>query len=183
MLLFGGWFGSDPYSAPSLATWCLVGSRLRSCSSVGFTWIVTLLLAGYLLFGWISTLLLFGCWSRSDRYSAAQWLFGNRLDLDFAPLRLLVSLRSLLCSSETLWCAVGSRLCSFSVVCFARIVIVFLHWLLGAWSDLDFAAFGLLGSLGSLPGALLAIWCSVGSRLCSFSVVGLARIVTPFLIG
>ena len=138
-------------------------------------------LTGYLLFGRISTLLLFGYSSRSDRYSAPHWLFGDRWDLDFAPLRLLVSLGSLLCSSQALWCSVGSRLCSFSVVGLARIVTVFLHWLLGVWSDLDFAPLRLLVPLGSLPCCVLAIWCSIGSCLCSFSVVGLARIVNLFL--
>ena len=100
---------------------------------------------------------------RSLTYSARHWLFGDRWDLDFAPLRLLVSLGSLLCSSQALWCSVRSRLCSFSVVGFARIVTVFLHWLLGVWSDIDFAHFRLLVPLGSLLCCLLASRCSVRS--------------------
>ena len=65
----------------------------------------------------------------------------------------------------------------------ARILTLLLHWLLGNWLDLDFAPVRVLVSLGSLLCYLLAICCSAGSRLCSFSVVGLARIVTLPLSG
>ena len=134
---------------------------------------------------WILTLLL-------------HWLLGNWLDLDFAPVRVLVSLRSLLCYLLAIYCSARSRLCSCSVVGLARIVtlplsgylvIVWISTLLlcvcwsrsdrysapprlfGVRSDLGFAAFRLFVSLGSL-------WCS----FFGFSVFGFPLRPAPRLL-
>ena len=124
-----------------LAICCSVGSRLCSCSDIRLARIVTLHLTGCSVIGGISTLLLCGCWCRSDRYSAPHRLFGVRSDLDFAPFRLLVSLGSLRFSFTGCW--VSGRISTFL--------------LFSTWFRLDRYDF-----------PSLAVGCLFGYRLCSF---------------
>ena len=127
-----------------LAICCSVGSRLCSCSVIRLARIVTLHLTGCSVIGGISTLLLCGCWCRSDRYSAPHRLFGVRSDLDFAPFRLLVSLGSLRFSFTGCW--VSGRISTLLLLgCWFRSDHYSAAYLqFGGRSDLDFAPFRLL---------------------------------------
>ena len=124
-----------------LAICCSVGHRLCSCSGIRRARIVTLHLAGCSVIDGISTLLLCGCWCRSDRYSAPHRLFGVRSDLDFAPFRLFVSLGSLLCCFTGYW--VPGRISTLHLLgCWVRSGRYLApYWPFGVRSDLDFAPF------------------------------------------